>query len=486
VRISSLPRARLGAEQVVGLVEQGHVVVGEHDVGHRRRARSVQQLELVVGEVLAAGEAEQSARPEQVVEQLARGQHRPHPLQRLDDRRRLAYLRPQLGRLDRDAGRLGQRPGDLALDEAATGVVGAEPAAGVADDVLGLADGEAEVLEAVGQAQRRPERTSAVSHRLGQHRRHLLVALDPPDGGAVAALDVDPVDQVGEHGQLDPGLTERRQHLLDVGEEQPVRSDDQHALVLQREPVRVEQVGGAVEGDHGLAGAGSALDDEHAGQRGPDDLVLLALDGGDDVAEAARACGLERRDQRALPLQAGAFAEVEGVLAEELVFDAEQLTAAGGEVAAAGQAHRLAAGGPVEGLGDRGPPVDDERFLVGARHGDATDVERLAVGELLVGLAVDAAEHERGVAQVKLGQAVRDGVVDDLTLEAGLLGAALPDLDHALQPVGRGPRCFQGLVGAVDELLLGGQIWMHGHGASAVLGGGSTPKSGIRQPSRRR
>ena len=76
-------------------------------------------------------------------------------------------------------------------------------------------------------------------------------------------------DEVGEHRQLDAGLAERRQHLLDVAEEQPVGADHEHALALEREPVGVEEVGGAVQGHDGLAGAGAALHDEHAGQRRP-------------------------------------------------------------------------------------------------------------------------------------------------------------------------------------------------------------------------
>ena len=77
------------------------------------------------------------------------------------------------------------------------------------------------------------------------------------------------VDQVGEHRQLDAGLAERRQHLLDVAEEQPVGPDDEDALALEREPVGVEEVGGPVQGHDRLAGAGAALHHEHAGQRRP-------------------------------------------------------------------------------------------------------------------------------------------------------------------------------------------------------------------------
>ena len=76
--------------------------------------------------------------------------------------------------------------------------------------------------------------------------------------------EVDVGHEVGEHDLLDAGLAERRQHLLDVAQEHPVGADDQHALVLEREAVRVEQVGGAVQGHDRLAGARAALHDEHA------------------------------------------------------------------------------------------------------------------------------------------------------------------------------------------------------------------------------
>ena len=118
----------------------------------------------------------------------------------------------------------------------------------------------------------------------------------------------------------------------------------------------------------------------------------------------------------------------------------------GGEVAAAGQAHRLPAGGPVEGLGDRGPPVDDDRVavLVGDRH--PADVEGVAApgGPLdegmsrRFGLGVDATEDERRLAELELLEPVGDGVPDDVALEAGLLGAAAADLDHVSSRVALG------------------------------------------------
>ena len=53
--------------------------------------------------------------------------------------------------------------------------------------------------------------------------------------------------------------------------------------------MRVEQVGGAVQRDGRLAGPGAAGDHEDARQGGPDRLVLLGLDRGDDVAHPAGA-----------------------------------------------------------------------------------------------------------------------------------------------------------------------------------------------------
>ena len=145
-----------------------------------------------------------------------------------------------------------------------------------------------------------------------------------------------------------------------------------------------------MQGDDRLAGARAALDDEHAGLRRADDLVLLGLDRGDDVAERAGAAALERGEQRRVAAQLGpspscrlvrheavVVADAEVAAAEQLVLDAEDGAALDGEVAAAHEAHRLAAGGPVERLGDRRPPVDDDRLGLLVGDGEAADVEAL-------------------------------------------------------------------------------------------------------------
>ena len=148
-----------------------------------------------------------------------------------------------------------------------------------------------------------PEGSLAITDGLVDHLAHPQLALQPGDrrgvvGVGPAGQERHAGDEVGEHDLLDPCLAQRRQDLFDVPEEDAVRADDQDALVLQREPVRVEQVGGPVEGDDGLAGPRPALDHQHAVLRRPDDLVLFRLDRGDDVAERPGAASLERRQQR--------------------------------------------------------------------------------------------------------------------------------------------------------------------------------------------
>src|SRR5690606_21197893 len=120
---------------------------------------------------------------------------------------------------------------------------------------------------------------------------------------------------------------------------------------------------------------------------------------------------LRRGDERAAtthPVVAVALAvdaQQLGALAEQLVLDAEELAAAGGEVPAADEPHRRPPGGPVERLGDRRPPVDDERLLRLVGHGDAPDV--VALAPLGAGL-VDPPEDEAGVADVEVLQPLGD------------------------------------------------------------------------------
>ena len=82
--------------------------------------------------------------------------------------------------------------------------------------------------------------------------------------GRSAACAVQAGPQAAEVGEDDAGLAEGGQHVGDVAQERGGGADDQQAAAGQPLAVRVEQVGGAVQGDGGLAGARPALHDQHA------------------------------------------------------------------------------------------------------------------------------------------------------------------------------------------------------------------------------
>lgn len=118
--------------------------------------------------------------------------------------------------------------------------------------------------------------------------------------------------------------------------------------------------------------------------RGADDAVLLRLDGPDDVVHPSGAGGIERCEQHLV----GAGALVAGALGvgqvEQFVVERGDGTALGGDVPAAAQPHRGIAGGEIEGAGDFGAPVDDDRgaFPVVPADSDASDVMGRAVPEI--------------------------------------------------------------------------------------------------------
>ena len=119
-----------------------------------------------------------------------------------------------------------------------------------------------------------PKGTSA-SRRSGRWRlrtaratttRHAGLALQPGHAGGVLGPDLHAVDEALDRGQGHAALAERRQHVLDVAQEQGVRPDDEHPLALEGEPVRIEKVCRPVQGHRRLARARAALDDHDPGE----------------------------------------------------------------------------------------------------------------------------------------------------------------------------------------------------------------------------
>ena len=105
---------------------------------------------------------------------------------------------------------------------------------------------------------------------------------------------------------------------------------------------------------------------------------------------------------------------------------------------------------------------------------------------LVVERPVDAAEHQRHVAQIELGEPVEHGLVEHIALVAGLEGAAerafvqathLPRVDLAL---------LEAVVRVVDELLLSGEIGVMLRHENRGPQPGRRPENAVRQLYRRR
>jgi hypothetical protein len=107
--------------------------------------------------------------------------------------------------------------------------------------------------------------------------------------------------------------------------------------------------------------------------------------------------------------------------------------------------------------------------LVG--HGEAADVEALhGVGAL--GVAVDAPEDQGGVAEIEVGEALDQGLVEGVTLEPGLERSPEVGLVEVAQPPRRFLGAFEALVGVVDVRLLVGEFRvLLGHSVGQVQKG---------------
>ena len=113
----------------------------------------------------------------------------------------------------------------LALDEAAGRVVAPEAAASGLHDAVGLGGAQAQVRQAERHDEVVLQRALPVGHRLGDDVGHADVALHPGREGAVSrGTEADVGHEVGEHDLLHAGLAERRQHPLDVAQEEAVRA----------------------------------------------------------------------------------------------------------------------------------------------------------------------------------------------------------------------------------------------------------------------
>ena len=91
-----------------------------------------------------------------------------------------------------------------------------------------------------------------------------------------------------------------------------------HHLGARQLGMVVQEVCGPVQTDRGLPGARAALHGEHALEWRPDHLVLLHLDGGDDVEHLSGARPFQLGEERVAAAQPD-LAEVDGAVVEHIV-----------------------------------------------------------------------------------------------------------------------------------------------------------------------
>lgn len=289
-----------------------------------------------------------------------------------------------------------------------------------------------------------------VAYGQGEGLRHRPAALDGGGTRGVRTGGAHPGEQLGLRREQHPGLAERGQHLRDVAQERRVGPHDEHGPLGEQLAVLVQQEGGPVQRDGGLSGAGTALDDEDTAVRGPDDAVLLGLDGPHDVAHAPGARGVERREQHGVTvriLESGAVPVPE---IQDLVMELGDRAALGGDVPTPTQPHRRVPGGEIEGTRHRRTPVDQNRSVLGVvlTDPDPADMVREPVG------AVDATEAQGPVDRVERGEQPRALRDQDVALQPRLLSRT-DRRQRALDTVGR--HAAQGVdpgMEPVDEFLL--------------------------------
>ncbi len=366
---------------------------------------------------------------------------------------------------ERLGGLLGQRVQDVTDEDGPGLVVRAAAARGAVPGRVAGALVQPEGVPAEVDVDRPPRHPLAVVHGLRHHVGHPDGALDLGGPGGLARRGGDPGVQLGDRGQQDVGLAQGGQHLLDVAQEGEVRADDQHAPARQPLAVGVEQVGGAVQGDDGLACARTPLHHQHAVEVAADDAVLLALDGGHDVAHAPGALLVQGGQQGRLAVERGAVGLGQPVEVEQVIVDADDAPSPGLQMAPAGHAHRDGGRGAVERLGHRGAPVDEEPCLVVVRQAQAADIEGFLTRK------VEAPETQAVLDGPQPREALGVHPGERVALGAVLVGAATALGEHAVKLLPRArPQQVEPLVEPGDVFLLLGELDLTGSPCFIIIG----------------
>ncbi len=197
----------------------------------------------------------------------------------------------------------------------------------------------------------------------------------------------------------------------------------------------------------GLARARAAGDLGDPAFGRPDRVVLLLLDGGDDVAHRVTARAGQRRHQRAVADYPHVRRCPVGV--QQVVGEIDDLLARGADHPAAHHVQWMFGGGLVERRRQRGPPVHQQVVELRVADAQSADVRGIAVGE------VQAPEHEPlGLRVQRLQRPVRmveHHVPLVQRLRRGLLPIFVALVAHRL---GFGTQLVESGVNPVDVLLL--------------------------------
>ncbi len=101
-----------------------------------------------------------------------------------------------------------------------------------------------------------------------------------------------------------------------------------------------------------------------------------------------------------------------------------------------------------------------------------------AVFTLGIWETIDATEIERLVANIELLESGQAGAHHNVALGAGLEGAALAEIQDALEHVPcLAAHCLETVVSTVEKLLLSLQIWMVRHNTPLSPGGSGKRRS---------
>lgn len=292
---------------------------------------------------------------EQTVDQPSRVDGRPHlvdvRLHRLAARHRVLY--PVVGGVARVLHPHQDRVGEPVREHGAGSAVADPPAAQLGEELLDLVRRDAPPARAAGDDQPLGGGPDVGPHRPAQHVGEPAVPLEGRDGGGVGAthgvLGAEPGQRPGgqllDRRVLGVDLAQGGEDVADVAKEAGVGSYDQDALARELVAVGIEEVGGAVQPDRGLAGPRCPLDADRLRHRRPHDDVLLGLDGRHYVAHRPDPGALD------LLLEDAGVGRRDGRRPEGLVLERGDLSGGEPEPATQSHPHRLGAARPVERTG---------------------------------------------------------------------------------------------------------------------------------------